>query len=168
MKQLVLTLIGKDKAGLVEQLATIVSGHHGNWTASNLSHLGGYFAGILQLEVAAEHAAELTAALEAMPDLDIHIHQGIASTVNPQKLLKFVITGNDRPGIVRELSSVIKHKGTNIIHFESSKQSAPNWGVPLFNAIATVELPEGLDKDEVIHALEAIATDVVVDVETMQ
>ena len=67
MKQLVLTLIGKDKAGLVEQLATIVSGHHGNWTASNLSHLGGYFAGILQLEVAAEHAAELTAALEAMP-----------------------------------------------------------------------------------------------------
>ena len=33
MKQLVLTLIGKDKAGLVEQLATIISSHHGNWTA---------------------------------------------------------------------------------------------------------------------------------------
>ena len=49
MKQLVLTLIGKDKAGLVEQLATIVSEHHGNWTASNLSHLAGFFAGILAL-----------------------------------------------------------------------------------------------------------------------
>ncbi len=167
MKQLVLTLIGKDKAGLVEQLATVINGHHGNWTASNLSHLGGYFAGILQVEVAPEHAAELTQALEAIEGLDIKIHQGIESKVNEHQLLKFVITGNDRPGIVRELSSVIKHKGTNIIHFESSKQSAPNWGVPLFNAIATVELPEGLNKEEVVRALEAIASDVVVDVENL-
>lgn len=167
MKQLVLTLIGKDKAGLVEQLATIVSEHHGNWTASNLSHLAGFFAGILQIEVAAEHAETLTAALQQMPELDIHIHHGENTQLDEHKLLKFVITGNDRPGIVRELSSVIKHKGTNIVHFESSKQSAPNWGVPLFTAIATVELPEDLNKEEVIYALEAIATDVVVDVENL-
>ncbi len=167
MKQLVLTIIGKDKAGLVEQLATLINEHQGNWTASNLSHLAGYFAGILQVEVAAEHADALTAALSSMQDLDIKIQQGVHSTVNEHKLLKFVITGNDRPGIVRELSSVIKHKGTNIIHFESTKQSAPNWGSPLFHAIATVELPEGLNKDEVVSALEAIATDVVVDVENI-
>jgi glycine cleavage system regulatory protein len=167
MKQLVLTLIGKDKAGLVEQLATLINDHHGNWTASNLSHLAGYFAGILQVEVAPEHTEELTNALTAMTDLDIKIQQGVVSAVNEHKLLKFVITGNDRPGIVRELSSVIKHKGTNIVHFESTKQSAPNWGSELFHAIATVELPEGLNKDEVVTALEAIATDVVVDVENI-
>ena len=167
MKQLVLTLIGKDKAGLVEQLATLINDHHGNWTASNLSHLGGYFAGILQVEVAPEHAENLTSALATMADLDVKIHHGIDTSVNEHKLLKFVITGNDRPGIVRELSSVIKHKGTNIVHFESSKQSAPNWGSPLFHAIATVELAEGLNKDEVVSALEAIATDVVVDIENI-
>ena len=167
MKQLVLTLIGKDKAGLVEQLATIISSHHGNWTASNLSHLGGYFAGILQLEVSEEHVFALTTELERMSDLDIKIQQGLESVIHPDKQLQFVITGNDRPGIVRELSSVMKHKGANIIHFESSKQSAPNWGVPLFNAIATVELPDGLDKDEVIRALEDIASDVMVDVENL-
>ncbi|WP_031568694.1 glycine cleavage system protein R [Rheinheimera texasensis] len=167
MKQLVLTLIGQDKAGLVEQLATLIADYHGNWTASNLSHLAGYFAGILQVEVAEQHVAALTAALQQMQDLDIRVQHGVDSRVNQQKLLRFVITGNDRPGIVRELSSVIKHKGTNIIHFESSKQSAPNWGVPLFNAIATVELPEGLNKDEVVRALEDIASDVMVDVENL-
>jgi len=167
MKQLVLTLIGQDKAGLVEQLATLIAEYHGNWTASNLSHLAGYFAGILQVEVAEQHVAALTAALQQMKDLDIRVQHGVDSRVNEQKLLRFVITGNDRPGIVRELSSVIKHKGTNIIHFESSKQSAPNWGVPLFNAIATVELPEGLNKDEVVQALEDIASDVMVDVENL-
>ena len=107
MKQLVLTLIGQDKAGLVEQLATLIAEYHGNWTASNLSHLAGYFAGILQVEVAEQHVAALTAALQQMKDLDIRVQHGVDSRVNEQKLLKFVITGNDRPGIVRELSSVI-------------------------------------------------------------
>jgi len=167
MKQLVLTLIGQDRTGLVEQLATLINQHHGNWAASNLSHLAGYFAGILQVEVAEEHIPGLTQALQQMPGLDIRVQQGLESQVNEHKLLRFVITGNDRPGIVRELSSVIKHKGTNILHFESSKQSAPNWGVPLFNAIATVELPEGLNKDEVVRALEDIAADVMVDVENL-
>ena len=166
MKQLVLTLIGRDKAGLVEQLATVISGNNGNWMASNLSHLAGYFAGILQVEVAEQDLPALTAALEAITELDIRVQHGLPVEQNALQLLKFVITGNDRPGIVRELSSVIKHKGTNIIHFESSKQSAPNWGVPLFNAVATVELPAGLSRDEVVKALEAIATDIVVDVET--
>lgn len=165
MKQLILTVIGQDKAGLVEQLATVISSHQGNWMASNLSHLGGYFAGILQLEVPEEHLFALTTEMERMSDLDIKIQQGLDSEMHPDKQLQFVITGNDRPGIVRELSSVIKHKGANITHFESSKQSAPNWGVPLFHAIATVELPAGLNKDEVVKALEAIASDVVVDVE---
>jgi glycine cleavage system regulatory protein len=165
MKQLILTVIGQDKAGLVEQLATVIASHQGNWMASNLSHLGGYFAGILQLEVSEDHVFALTTELERMSDLDIKIQQGLVSEIHTDKQLQFVITGNDRPGIVRELSSVIKHKGANIIHFESSKQSAPNWGVPLFHAIATVELPAGLNKDEVVKALEAIASDVVVDVE---
>ena len=43
MKQLVLTIIGKDKAGLVEQLSRVINEHRGNWMASNLSHLAGYF-----------------------------------------------------------------------------------------------------------------------------
>ena len=118
------------------------------------------------IEVAEQDLAALTAALEKLTDLDIKIQHGVPTQLNEQQQLKFVITGNDRPGIVRELSSVIKHKGTNIIHFESSKQSAPNWGVPLFNAVATVELPAGVSRDEVVKALEAIATDIVVDIET--
>jgi glycine cleavage system regulatory protein len=166
MKQLVLTIIGQDKPGLVDHLATVVNDNHGNWTASNLSHLAGYFAGILQLEVSEQDLPQLTQALEQITDLEIKIQHGIAYSLNEQQHLRFVITGNDRPGIVRELSSVIKHKGTNIIHFESSKQSAPNWGVPLFTAIATVELPAAVSRSEVVKALEAIASDIVVDVET--
>ncbi|GGW64292.1 glycine cleavage system protein R [Alishewanella tabrizica] len=165
MKQLVLTIIGKDKAGLVKQLAQVINAHQGNWMASNLSHLAGYFAGIVQIEVAETDLAALTAALQQITDLDIKVQQGENTEFNLDQQLRFVVTGNDRPGIVAELSSIISHKGANIVAFESNKQSAPNWGVPLFHAEATVQLPAGLHRDEIIAALEAIATDIVVDLE---
>lgn len=165
MKQLVLTIIGKDKAGLVEQLSRVINEHRGNWMASNLSHLAGYFAGIVQIEVAEPDLADLTQALGQVKDLDIRVQQGEDCQLDKQQQLRFVITGNDRPGIVRELSTVLSHKGANIIAFESSKQSAPNWGSPLFHAEATVQLPAGLKRDDVTAALEAIATDIIVDLE---
>lgn len=165
MKQLILTIIGKDKAGLVEQLAKVVNSHNGNWMASNLSHLAGYFAGIIQVEVPEAALADLVAALQQLTDLDIRVQHGEHSELNKAQQLKFVITGNDRPGIVQELSAILLHKGANIIAFESSRQSAPNWGVPLFNAETTVQLPAGLSRDDLIRALEAIAADIIVDLE---
>ena len=48
---------------------------------------------------------------------------------------------------------------------ETKQQSAPNWGVPIFSAVATVALPIGMNKDEVITALESITTDLIVDIE---
>lgn len=166
MKQLVLTLIGEDKPGLVEQLSAIVLQHNGNWLASNLSHLCGHFAGILQIEVPETHLEALQNALDSFACLDIQIEVGEHTELNVPHHLNFVITANDRPGIVQELSSIIRHKGASIVHFTSKQQSAPNWGVPLFNAVATVELPKGLDKNEVILALESLTSDVMVDVET--
>jgi glycine cleavage system regulatory protein len=37
--------------------------------------------------------------------------------------------------------------------------------VPIFSAVATVSLPNGMNKDEVINALESITSDLIVDVE---
>ena len=165
MKQLVLTIIGPDRSGLVDELSSVVLAHHGNWLASNLSHLCGHFAGILQLEVAEEHLSELEHAIHAIPDLEVKIEAGEEQINDTNKQLNFVITSNDRPGIVQELSSVLRHKGASILHFTSKQQSAPNWGVPLFSAEATVLLPSGLSQDEVVNALEAITADLIVDVE---
>ncbi|WP_372767538.1 glycine cleavage system protein R [Pseudoalteromonas sp.] len=166
MKQLVLTIIGPDRSGLVDELSSAVLANHGNWLASNLSHLCGHFAGILQLEVAEEHLSELESAIHAIPDLEVKIEAGKEEVTDSNQLLNFIITSNDRPGIVQELSSVLRHKGASIVHFTSKQQSAPNWGVPLFNAEARVELPSGLSKDDVIEALESITSDLIVDIET--
>ncbi len=48
---LVMTVIGPDRPGLVESVATLVSQHGGNWLESRMSRLGGQFAGILRIEM---------------------------------------------------------------------------------------------------------------------
>ncbi len=171
MKQLALTVIGPDRPGLVDDIAKAVLNHQGHWLASNLSHLAGHFAGIVQIEVPESELSAVRASLDALSDLEIQMAPCLdkpsaeTSDDDTPSLLNFVITGNDRPGIVQELSSVISHKGGNIVHFTSKRQSAPNWGVPLFNAVATVQLAKGMNKDEVIRALESITADLTVDVE---
>ena len=137
MKHIILTVVGKDESGLVESVSNAVMAHQGNWLASNLSHLAGYFAGIVQIELPEANLAALKADLDQIDHVTIE-----QEYIEPEQMgeaINFVITGNDRPGIVHELSSIIKHKGANIVQFTSSQQSAPNWGVPLFNAVATVE-----------------------------
>ncbi len=67
MKQLILTLIGKDRPGLVEEISSTILSQHGNWLTSNLSHLAGQFAGIVQVEVAEEHLQEIQDALHKLP-----------------------------------------------------------------------------------------------------
>ena len=49
--RLVLTLIGKDRPGLVEALAATVAEHGGNWVESRMCRLGGEFAGVLRVEI---------------------------------------------------------------------------------------------------------------------
>ena len=69
MKQLVITILGQDRPGLVESISSVVLQNHGNWLSSNLSHLLGHFAGIIQLEVAEEHFQSLQSALNKLPKL---------------------------------------------------------------------------------------------------
>ncbi|NVK25819.1 MAG: glycine cleavage system protein R [Gammaproteobacteria bacterium] len=165
MKRLVLTVIGEDKLGLVENLSNVLAQNNANWLASNLSHLSGYFAGVVEIEVAEEHIAELTTAISNVKELKVDIHDGVHQELSEVQEIEFVITGNDRKGIVQELSSIITHKGANIIHFTSSRQSAPNWGGGLFHAVAKVGLPAGMCPDTIADALEQLASDIVVDLE---
>ena len=66
MTDLVLTLIGSDRPGLVEAVALIVAEHGGNWLESRMTHLAGKFAGILRAELPPDHVAEAVKALAAL------------------------------------------------------------------------------------------------------
>src|SRR5512137_2385791 len=105
---LVMTVIGKDRPGLVESVARLVAEHGGNWLESRMCRLGGEFAGILRVHVPAERRAALEQALAKLSDLTIVIraNEAASSSGKPQ-LASLEVVGHDRPGIVREITHAL-------------------------------------------------------------
>lgn len=162
---LVMTLIGPDRTGLVESLARTVADHGGNWLESRMCRLGGEFAGILRVEIPAEKQAPLLAALQKISGLTITVQPG-ATTANASqgRQTRLELIGNDRPGIVREITSALARSGVNVEDFSSEVVSAPMSGQTLFKAAARLHLPTGCDLAGLKTELEKIAADLLVDV----
>ena len=66
MATLVLTVIGDDRAGLVDALAGPIAAHDGNWDRSHMARLAGKFAGIVVVSVPDERTDALTAELRTL------------------------------------------------------------------------------------------------------
>ena len=163
---LVLTIISADRPGLVSQLSSVIADHGGNWLESRMAHLGGHFAGIVRVELPAEQEAKLLAALRALESqgLTVHTHSDSAAPATLGQLVTVTVVGHDRPGIVRQISQVFAQLRVNVEDFASHCESAPMSGETHFHATATVQLPATCTLAQLQQGLEALATDLMVDI----
>ena len=162
---LVMTIIGPDRTGLVEAVARAVAGHGGNWLESRMCRLGGEFAGILRVEVPADKKSALLDALQSISGLKVIVGSGESKALAKNaRETKMEIIGQDRPGIVREISAALARAGVNVEEFSSEVVSGAMSGEALFKASARLQLPENCDLLSLRMELEKIATDLLVDV----
>ncbi|QCZ94465.1 glycine cleavage system protein R [Salinimonas iocasae] len=166
MQPVVISIMGKDKAGIVDAIAKNVYQHGGNWQSSSFAHMAGMFTGFVEVQVPEDRHEELVASLNGIADLSVQA----VSLKNAQDSLSDTLTvevmGNDKPGIVQELTSTLNQFNLNIVTFDSGCESAPNWGSLMFKATAVVRVPEDFDEVRLQSALEALANDLVVDIST--
>src|SRR6476620_7782007 len=113
---LVLTVIGADRPGIVEQLSDQVLAARANWEESRMARLAGKFAGLLRVSVDADQADRLTAGLRALSSLDLTIVVERSGDVHAGRFrtLTLEIVGGDRPGIVRDIAHALAKQGVNI------------------------------------------------------
>ena len=164
---LVLTVLGQDRPGLVDAIARVVTEHGGNWVESRMAHLAGQFAGILRVEVNSNDATALTQALNELTKggLESVVHTDVQDAP-PQEnpLVKLSLLGQDRTGIIREISHVLASHGVNVAELNTERNRAPNSGQKLFQAEAQLRLPQGFSIDSLHAALEQVAADMMVDI----
>lgn len=162
---LVMTLIGPDRTGLVEAVARVVADHGGNWLESRMCRLGGEFAGILRIEVPEDKKSALLNAVQRISGLHIIVGGG-EPTVSPkiEHISRVEIYGQDRPGIVREITAALSRAGVNVEEFSSDVRSGAMSGEQMFVAWAFVHLPKGCNAAALKQELEKIAADLFVDI----
>jgi len=166
-RALVMTIIGRDRPGLVESVARLVAAHGGNWLESRMSRLGGHFAGILRVEVPTGAAVALTAALAGLEavGLAVTVHEDLsaAAPAAPARTALLEIVGHDRPGIVHQISAALASQGVNVEDLETERASAAMSGELLFKARANLAIPATASVEALRSQLEKIAADLIVD-----
>ena len=165
IESLVMTIIGADRPGLVEIVSACVADHGGNWIESRMSHLGGRFAGIARVEVAAEKLPALKRALHGLEadGLRVVVETGGALAPATGVAATLELVGTDRPGILRTVTHVLATHGVNVEELSSECVSAPMGGGDLFQARARVLVPATAKLEDVRRDLEKIAADLMVD-----
>ena len=162
---LVMTVIGPDRTGLVESVAQLVAQHDGNWPASRMCRLGGEFAGILRVHLPAERRAALEQALAKLPGLTIVVRSDeTAPPAAAPQLAALEVVGQDRPGIVREITRALAAQNVNVEELATECVSAPMSGELLFSARAKLLLPGGLTVSALRQSLESALTGLTVEV----
>ncbi|MGE3692200.1 MAG: glycine cleavage system protein R [Novosphingobium sp.] len=163
--RIILTVLGSDRPGLTQALAAAVHEAGGNWLESHLSHLGGKYVGSVLADVPDGQLAALEKAVRAVDASGLQVSIVFAGDEVPAKdsALSIDLVGQDRPGIVREVTSVLAQLGANIEDFSSGTESEAWSGALLFKAQARITLPEGISADQVQAALEAISGEIMVD-----
>ncbi len=166
MQNIVFTFVGDDKAGLVEHISELVSAHGGNWLESRLSQMAGKFAGIVSVSIAEKDAETLLEALASLADtgLSVVAERCSNNSAAAQRSGMLKVLGNDRPGIVHEISAALAAMDINIQELSSEVQSAPMAGIPLFAAQIAIELPRHVELSALQENLEERANHLDVDI----
>lgn len=167
-QNLVLTAIGDDRPGLVEELATVISAHGGNWLEASMAQLAGKFAGIVNVAVPAEQVEALKAALAQLKGLKVSAE--IAGTGGAEKSaltgrhLTLNLVGHDRIGIVKEVSQVLARHAVNVEELATYTSSAPMSAEVLFHAEAELFAAPDFNARALKLELEKLSDDLMVDI----
>ena len=170
--QVILVVSGSDRPGLTKALADAVHAAGGNWLESHLSRLGGKYVGSVLVELDAAALPALEAGVRAVDATGLHVALVPADDVPDTggeapppggEEVSVELVGQDRPGIVREVTAALAALCANIASLTTGTERGAWSGESLFRAEAVVTLPVGVTRDQVQAALEGISGEVMVD-----
>jgi glycine cleavage system transcriptional repressor len=142
---LILTAVGPDQVGLVERISQFIARHDCNIEDSKMAVFCGEFALIVLIsgesgplvKVANDHRE-----LEAETGLTISLKTPSARKA-AESFLPYKLTAScmDHPGIVYQLSGILRRQGINIESMQTKTYAAPVSGTPIFRLEAEISVP---------------------------
>jgi len=164
----IVTFIGNDRPGLVEQLSSVIEAAGGNWHESRLSQLGGKFAGLVLVTLAQGRDSSLEEELKALSasGLSVRVTPTEASVaLASTRRIKLSVVGPDRPGIVLEIARALASRQFNVLEMDSEVHSAPMSGEPLFNAMIEADIAPDSTVEELSDALDDIGNEMALEID---
>jgi glycine cleavage system transcriptional repressor len=161
MQQLVISAIGPDRPGLVDELTAALERHGANIADSRMINLRGRFAVVMLVESSngAEQLGEdLSATAEAL---------GMTVTVRaseqeiepaPRRSVPYRVRtyAMDQIGLVHRITHAMHLLGVNIEELDTKLEHAPHTGAPLFSMDMIIAVPPEVKLKKVREELESL------------
>jgi glycine cleavage system transcriptional repressor len=160
-KNIVLTLTGHDRVGIVEKITNVIVKLGGNIETSRMARLGGEFAMLALVSLDDKQNSALETDLQILRREGFQVtflqtednHAGKYPGWLPYQI---EVMGADHEGIIYEITHFLAQKGINIEEMETTTAPAPMSGAPLFKMQATVFAPPKLSFHAWSNELEEI------------
>lgn len=173
MQHAVLTAIGADRPGLVDEVSALIFQCGGNIEDSRMVNLRGQFAMMLLVGGTDDCLKKLHAALpKTLTATGLHIelravapHPAAAPPSHPHNALPYTLraTAMDQAGLVHRISRLLKEQSINIEELETTLTSAPITGTPLFEMQMKLSIPADLPITRLRHNLADLCDNLNVD-----
>jgi glycine cleavage system transcriptional repressor len=167
---IVLTAIGSDRPGLVDEISAFLSMRNINIEDSRMAVLGGEFAVIMLIsggENVIDKIPNEIAELEISTGLGIQTKRTVAPgarKVGPSLLHKLTTTSMDHPGIVHQITNLLRKHSINIESLETYVSNAPLSGAPIFNMNGILNIPSDVKISKLRKELEDLGDRLNVDI----
>ena len=145
IKNLVISALGNDKPGIVNELSKAILDQGGNISESRMTVLGGEFAMMLLVSGNQECIDNIISKLETTGEkLNLTlIAKETQAQETEQKRLPYQVSvvSMDHPGIVHNISDFLSSRNLNIEEIETKTYPAAHTGTPMFSLEMTISIP---------------------------
>ena len=131
MNRIIITAIGIDKPGLVDEISSIINDNNGNIENSKMIKIDNQFAMIIDF-YCSNNLDTIKTKLEKIKNLDITYKSTLQSD-KKYKSKQYVIKGADNQGIVKKISNFFSYNDINITEINTYIELGAVTGTPLFN-----------------------------------
>jgi glycine cleavage system transcriptional repressor len=145
-RNIVLTAIGADRPGLVEEVSEFVLARGGSIEDSRMANLQGQFAIMMLIGGPHEAIDRLSAdldALRAQSRIHAELRAVVSAGASAKARLPFRLTGRalDEPGLVHQVANLLRSLDVNIESMETTLKAAPITAAPIFAMELIVAVP---------------------------
>ena|SRR5437762_2206402 len=168
-EHLILTATGPDQVGLVEKISAFITQRGCNIEDSKMAVFYGEFAVIILISGDSRSLAVVAGSyrqIESETGLSIAIKTP-SSRKAAEFFLPYKLTAScmDHPGIVHQISALLRSLGVNIESMETKTYSAPVSGTPLFQLEADLAVPTRANIAQLRERLDDLQREENIDIE---
>ncbi len=171
MSQLVLSALGEDKPGIIDELSRCVLDCGCNIVDSRMTILGGDFAILLLIAGNWNNIAKLENQIHSLEErlaLTITARRTAIREIRKDLLPYGVdVVALDQPGIVHNLASFFSQRKINIQEMVTSTYAAAHTGTPMFAVHLSVDIPATMQisvlRDEFMDFCDQLNLDAVIE-----